>query len=130
MLAIGDRCIAPSHLVALAKSDLPAGTHVLQTGEYYRRYDLAPPPEWVERPARVYNNLMEFPTVFYALCLLLMYSDAVDGPQWVLAWTFVLLRWAHAVAYLVWNYLPTRFGLYFASYCIDPPNRVHVMVER
>jgi hypothetical protein len=37
----------------------------LAQGAYYREYDGAhAPPDWVERPARTFNNLMQAPLLF------------------------------------------------------------------
>jgi hypothetical protein len=74
------------------------------------------PPEWVERPARVFNNLMQVPPIFYLLCVLMLHTGRVDAAQLVLAWTFVAARYAHALVYAVWNYLPARFGTFVASF--------------
>jgi hypothetical protein len=88
----------------------------LISGTYYRRYDGDTPPEWVERPGRTFNNLMQVPPMFYLLCLLMLQTGRVDAAQLVLAWTFVAARYAHAFVYSVWNHLPWRFGTFVASF--------------
>jgi hypothetical protein len=40
--------------------------------EYFRDYKGLPPREWIERPARTFNNLMQVPTLFYVVALLLI----------------------------------------------------------
>lgn len=82
---------------------------------YYVDYKTRPPPDWIERPARTFNNLMQLPVLFYAACLLMMLSPTVDAGQVRLAWLFVGLRVFHAGAYIAWNRLPSRFGSYVAS---------------
>jgi hypothetical protein len=87
----------------------------LISGTYYKRFDVDPPPDWVERPARTFNNLMQVPPLFYLLCVLMLLTQRVDGAQLALAWTFVAARWLHAFIYMIWNYLPARFGAFVAS---------------
>jgi hypothetical protein len=82
---------------------------------YYRRYADEVPAEWIERPARAFNNLMQLPLVFYSVCLVSMTLDRVDASQLRLAWLFVALRAVHALIMLVWNFVPYRFAAYTAS---------------
>lgn len=79
---------------------------------YYHRYAEEAPPEWIERPGRTFNNLMQVPPMFYAVCLIAMTLDQVDGVQVQLAWLFVALRVVHALIMLLWNYVPYRFAAY------------------
>src|SRR5262245_3372228 len=37
----------------------------LASPAYYVAYNAAPPPDWIERPARTFNNLMQVPVLFY-----------------------------------------------------------------
>jgi len=87
----------------------------LCTGRYFYRFDEEPPPEWVERPARVFNNLMQMPPMFYLVCALMLVTGRMDAAQLYLAWVFVALRCAHALVYGIWNHLPSRFGTFLAS---------------
>lgn len=83
--------------------------------EYYRDYVTATPPEWVERPARTFNNLLQAPILFYVVCLLMMVTGRVDEAQITLAWVYVGMRLVHAIIYLGWNYVPYRFASWNAS---------------
>lgn len=74
-------------------------------------------PEWIERPARTFNNLMQVPNLFYLLCVLMMVTHRADRAQLLLCWTYVAFRAAHALVYVGWNILHYRFGLWVAS-CI------------
>lgn len=87
----------------------------ITSGLYYYSYRDDEPPDWVERPARVFNNLMQLPTVFYALAILMLVTERVDAAQLGLGWVFVSTRVAHAIIYAVWNHLPARFGSYVAG---------------
>jgi len=74
-------------------------------------------PDWIERPARTFDNLMQVPMLFYLACVLSMLTHTVDRVQLMLAWTFVALRVAHAVVYVGWNPLHYRFGTWIGA-CI------------
>lgn len=77
---------------------------------YYLAYSGPAPADWIERPARVFNNLMQLPTLFYVVCTLMLVTEHVDRTQLAYAWLFVALRALHAVLYIAWNPLPYRFG--------------------
>lgn len=83
---------------------------------YYRAYrENDAPDERIERPARLFMNLLEVPVLFYVLCLLMMVTRVCDAAQLQLAWTFVGLRVVHAIVYVGLNHVPSRLGAYFAS---------------
>ena len=84
---------------------------------YFLAYKETPPAEWIERPARTFNNLMQVPPLFYLVCTLMLVTRSFDRSQLVCAWIFVALRAVHACVYLGWNYLPYRFAAWIAS-CI------------
>lgn len=86
----------------------------LASERYYQAYTVEAPPEWVERPARTYMNLLELPLLFYVACLLMIATGKLDGLQVSLAWLFVASRYVHAVVYIGFNYVPLRFAA-FAS---------------
>ncbi len=85
--------------------------------DYYRTYRQDPPPAWTERPAQVFNNLMQVPQLFYLACVLMMVLERADSVQLLLCWIFVALRMVHALILLIWNYVPYRFAAYACS-CI------------
>lgn len=90
----------------------------ITNADYYTAYQPSRhPPEWVERPARVFNNLFQVPMLFYVVCLLMMITGRVDERQITFAWIYVATRALHAVIYIGWNYVPYRFGAWLAS-CI------------
>lgn len=83
---------------------------------YYRAYrDSEVPSERIERPARLFMNLLEVPVLFYVLCLLMLVTRICDAAQLHLAWAFVGLRVVHAMVYLGLNHVPSRLGAYVAS---------------
>jgi len=79
---------------------------------YYRTYRDDVPPEWIERPARTFMNLLEVPVLFYVACLLMLVTEQCDRAQVLLAGTFVATRVVHAAIYLGVNHVPARFGAY------------------
>ena len=92
-------------MVALGKASM----------RYYHTYVQDSPAEWIERPARTFNNLMQVPTLFYVVCLVAMTLGHVDTIQVRLAWLFVAFRVIHAFIMLGWNFVPYRFAAYSAA---------------
>jgi hypothetical protein len=84
---------------------------------YFHDYKSEQPEEWLERPARTFNNLMQVPTLFYVVALLMIIIPWVDRTQIVLAWIYVAARLLHAIVYIGFNYVPLRFAIYAVS-CI------------
>jgi hypothetical protein len=86
-------------------------------------YDpLRPVEEFHARlPARVrwkadnYNNLMEQPTLFYAVTLTLAFVDDGAGLNMGLAWLYVGLRIAHSLVQALINVIMIRFAIFMAS---------------
>jgi hypothetical protein len=76
---------------------------------YFLAYREAAPPDFIERPARVFNNLLQLPQLFYIVCLAMLATHALDRAQLIYAWCFVGMRVVHAIVYLGWNHLPVRF---------------------
>lgn len=63
-------------------------------------------------------NQFELPVLFYACCVLLFITDADNLPTLLLAWIFVLSRYAHAAVHVTVNRLRYRrpaFIVGFAS---------------
>ena len=82
---------------------------------YYRDYHSDAPDERIERPARVFNNLTQLPSLFYVVCILSMLTAPCDLAQRSVAWAFVALRVLHALVYLTVNHVPARFGAWVAA---------------
>jgi hypothetical protein len=79
---------------------------------YFQTYTTEAPAEWVERPARAYMNLLELPVLFYVVCLLMLATGRFDAVQVSLAWLFMLIRYAHAIIHIGFNYVPLRFAAF------------------
>lgn len=72
-------------------------------------------------PARVrwkadnYNHLMEQPTLFYAVALVLAIGEAGSGLNVILAWFYVILRIIHSLIQALVNNIPVRFTVFMLS---------------
>ena len=72
-------------------------------------------------PARVrwkadnYNNLMEQPTLFYAVTLTLALLGAGDIWNVGLAWAYVALRVLHSLVHALINVVLIRFSIFMAA---------------
>ena len=82
---------------------------------YYRGYTGSAPPEWIERPARAFMNLLEVPVLFYLVCVLMLVTQRFDSTQVRLAWAFVAIRAVHAAIHIGWNDVRVRFAAYLAG---------------
>jgi hypothetical protein len=69
-------------------------------------------PAEVRWKADNYNNLLEQPTLFYAVALTLAFLDAGSGVNAGLAWAYVALRIAHSLVQALINKIMIRFALF------------------
>jgi hypothetical protein len=72
-------------------------------------------PAQVRWKADNYNNLMEQPTLFYAVVLTLAMLDAGGGLNAILAWVYVALRVAHSLVHALINVVILRFAVFMAA---------------
>jgi hypothetical protein len=72
-------------------------------------------PAQVRWKADNYNNLMEQPTLFYAVCLVLALLRAGGGLNEFLAWLYVGLRIIHSLVQALLNRVQNRFPLFAAA---------------
>jgi len=72
-------------------------------------------PAEVRWKADNYNNLLEQPTIFYAVALTLAFLNAGSGLNAVLAWLYVVLRIAHSLVQALMNKVMIRFALFAAA---------------
>ncbi len=69
-------------------------------------------PAEVRWKADNYNNLMEQPTVFYAVALALTLLGADAGLNTGLAWLYVALRIAHSLVQSIVDIVKIRFAIF------------------
>lgn len=72
-------------------------------------------PASVRWKADNYNNLMEQPTLFYAVALTLALLGAGDGLNAGLAWLYVGLRIAHSLVQAIINVVMIRFAMFMVA---------------
>jgi hypothetical protein len=72
-------------------------------------------PAEVRWKADNYNNLMEQPTLFYAVALTLALLGADAGLNAGLAWLYVALRIAHSLVQAMVNVVMLRFTMFMAA---------------
>lgn len=72
-------------------------------------------PDRAQWPAHNYNHLMEQPTVFYAVALVIAFTGTGDGINAWLAWGYVALRIVHSIIQATINKVAIRFSLFIIS---------------
>ena len=102
--------LAATRLPALSKAGLDL------SGAGGRGQDIDPQlPPSVAWKSHNYAHLMEQPTLFYAVVVLLTLVGQGDGPNAQLAWAYVAIRIAHSLWQAFVNTVPIRFGLFILS---------------
>jgi len=76
---------------------------------------LAQLPAKVRWKADNYNNLMEQPTLFYAVALTLALLDVDAGLNTGFAWLYVGLRVVHSLVQAIVNIIIIRFAIFMAA---------------
>jgi hypothetical protein len=65
-----------------------------------------------------FDNQFQLPILFYVAVLLTLWAGAVSWLELVLAWAFVVLRYAHAAIHITTNRLEHRFVAYTAGLAV------------
>lgn len=65
-----------------------------------------------------FDNQFQLPVLFYAAVLLTLWAGSVSWLELVLAWAFVVLRYAHAAIHITTNRLEHRFVAYTAGLAV------------
>ena len=80
--------------------------------KYYRLYNEGTEPAAQQQNTRHYSNLMELPPLFYVTCILIYATGINSASLTVLAWLFVLCRFAHSYIHLGGNQLRYRYKVF------------------
>ena len=72
-------------------------------------------PANVRWKADNYNHLMEQPTQFYAIALVLALAGKDDKVDIMLTWSYVAVRVVHSLVHSTNNHIMTRFSLFVTS---------------
>ncbi len=83
---------------------------------YFRLYRGAEEPDALRVHARHYANLFEAPVLFYVIVVVAYVTQLSGTLPLVLAWGYVLLRYAHTYVHLTSNRVLLRFRLFAASW--------------
>lgn len=85
-------------------------------------------PAKAQWPAHNYNHLMEQPTLFYAVALLLAIGGWGNGLNATIAWGYVALRIAHSIVQITFNRVAVRFVLFLLSSLCLIALAVHALI--
>ena len=80
-----------------------------------RGAEVATLPPSVRWKADNYNNLMEQPTLFYAVAIVLALIGEHTRTNVALAWAYVGLRVIHSLVQSLFNHVTTRFSLFMLA---------------
>lgn len=72
-------------------------------------------PESARWPSHNYTHLLEQPTIFYAVVLILAVGGGVTQVTVGLAWAYTALRIVHSLWQVMVNTIPVRFTLFLLS---------------
>ena len=104
-----------TRLPAMKKSGIDLGK---LTGTKAADADMALPGS-IQWKAHNHNHLMEQPTLFYAVCLVIALTGTGNGVNAWIAWGYVALRIAHSLWQATVNKVSIRFLLFLlASLCL------------
>lgn len=80
---------------AVKRGDLNPGFYKLNRGGKL--------PDYLAKVSHNYDNLLEFPILFYILTIWLFVTDNVEIAQVVMAWVFVVSRYMHSYIHTTFN---------------------------
>lgn len=104
-----------TRLPAIARAKIDTRNWVGGTGKDLDK-KLPPSVQW---KAHNYNHLMEQPTVFYAVALVLAITGAGNGASASLGWAYVGLRILHSLVQATMNKVAVRFAIFgLSSLCL------------
>lgn len=105
--------MASTRLPAASKAGVDIGASVGGRGQ-----DIDPVvPQNVAWKSHNYSHLMEQPTLFYAVIVILTLADNINMVSIGLAWGYVLLRILHSLWQVLVNTVKVRFLIFLASTC-------------
>lgn len=86
--------------------------------KYFRLYNNAEVPEYLQKVTQHYQNLLEMPPLFYLAIVLLLILNLSDTLYVLLAWTFLLSRLVHSYIHTTSNRLMWRKNAFLSSMVI------------
>ena len=91
------------------------GMRMRLDGNAPRGEQMAQLPPRVRWKADNYNHLLEQPTHFYVVALVLVLLGDQSVASLAIAWTYVALRVVHSLWQALVNFIPVRFALFLLS---------------
>ena len=85
-------------------------------------------PDSVQWPSHNYIHLVEQPTLFYAVALLLAVAGQGDGLNATLAWAYVGLRIVHSLIQVTANIIRYRFVVFALSTLALTALTIHALI--
>jgi len=83
--------------------------------KYFRLFSGEGEPDAVTVVQRNFINQFEMPLMFFVVCLMAVVFDKVDDVMVYAAWSYVAIRWLHAVVHIAYNNVVTRFHIFMLS---------------
>lgn len=85
---------------------------------FFRLYRDGDEPANLRVHARHLSNLFEAPVLFYAIVIIAFVTRQTGVLPLVLAWTYVILRYAHSYVHLTSDRVLTRFRVFALSWLV------------
>jgi len=82
---------------------------------YFELYRDGEEPAKLRANSRHLKNLFEAPVLFYVISLISFVTETTTSLAVILAWSYVLLRFLHALEHLTTNVVARRFALFLLS---------------
>jgi hypothetical protein len=86
--------------------------------KFFRLYRNADEPDYLRVHSRHLANLFEAPVLFYVIVIIAFVTRQTGILPLVLAWAYVILRYAHTYVHLTTNRVMTRFRLFALSWLV------------
>ena len=82
---------------------------------YFKLNKGADVPDFLVAITQNYNNLLELPILFYAICIIALIINREIENFIIFAWLYVLLRYIHSLIHITYNHIVHRLSLFAAS---------------
>jgi hypothetical protein len=86
--------------------------------KFFKLYRDADEPANLRVHSRHLTNLFEAPVLFYVIVIIAFVTGQAGALPLILAWAYVILRYAHSYVHLTSNRVITRFRLFAVSWIV------------
>lgn len=105
-------------LFRLARLRFMAVRHGEIDPRFFKLYRDGDEPPTLRVHARHLTNLFEAPVLFYVIVIIAFVTRQAGTLPAVLAWSYVILRYAHSYIHLTSNQVMTRFRIFALSWVV------------